>query len=231
MIGCLCIHGFTGAPYEVEPLADYLKKNTNWLIETPTLPGHGEQLQLEGITHQEWLAFAEDRLATLIDKCETVYIIGFSMGGLIASYLAAKYPIEKLVLLSAAAYYVNPKQLLLDVKEMLKDGLRGKLIENELFLRYKKKIANTPYTATKEFQQLVKEIKPILQNITVPTLIVQGECDGIVPVKSAHYLFKKINSVEKELFFLSLAKHHVCHGDDKEILFNKVGRFLNCTRL
>ncbi|KPD00014.1 hypothetical protein LR69_01687 [Geobacillus sp. BCO2] len=40
MIGCLCIHGFTGSPEEVAPLADYLRERTDWVIETPTLPGH-----------------------------------------------------------------------------------------------------------------------------------------------------------------------------------------------
>ncbi|NQD52654.1 carboxylesterase, partial [Bacillus altitudinis] len=44
MIGCLCIHGFTGAPYEVEPLAEYLKQTTDWTVQSVTLPGHGEEL-------------------------------------------------------------------------------------------------------------------------------------------------------------------------------------------
>ena len=45
--GVLCIHGFTGGPYEVQPIADYLEKNTDWKIVVPTLPGHGETLELK----------------------------------------------------------------------------------------------------------------------------------------------------------------------------------------
>ena len=59
MIGCLCIHGFTGAPYEVEPLAQYLKQKTDWNVQSVTLPGHGDELQLKGILYQEWIATAE----------------------------------------------------------------------------------------------------------------------------------------------------------------------------
>ncbi|MCY7518237.1 alpha/beta fold hydrolase, partial [Bacillus safensis] len=114
MIGCLCIHGFTGAPYEVEPLAQYLKQTADWEVQSVTLPGHGDELQLKGILYQEWIATAELELLSLYRTCDTVYLIGFSMGGMIASYLAAKYPVARLVLLSAAAKYVNPKQIMQD---------------------------------------------------------------------------------------------------------------------
>ncbi len=53
MIGCLCIHGFTGGPYEIEPLTTHLAEETDWLIETMTLPGHGLDLQLDDVNHNE----------------------------------------------------------------------------------------------------------------------------------------------------------------------------------
>jgi len=227
MIGCLCIHGFTGGPYEVEPLANFLRENTNWLVELPTLPGHGGGLELlRGISYQEWIQEAEQALQNLLNKCSTVFLVGFSMGGVISGYLATKYPIEKLILLSAAAYYVNPKQLLQDIKEMASDGIRGTLSDNELFQRYRKKIIETPFTATFQFQRLVKQLKPTLSEIKVPTLIVQGELDGIVPKKSASYLYNTISSKERELMYLPKSKHLVCHGRDKEELFKAVERFL-----
>ncbi|WP_458415013.1 alpha/beta hydrolase [Schinkia sp. CFF1] len=227
MIGCLCIHGFTGSPFEVAPLAKFLKENTNWLVEMPTLPGHGGELgRLKGVAYQEWIREAEQSLQGMLVKCSTVYLVGFSMGGVISGYLAAKYPVKKLVLLSAAAYYVNPKQLLLDLKEMATEGMRGTLNSNELYLRYRKKIKETPITATLQFQKLVKELKPNFAKIEVPTLIVQGELDGIVPKKSASYLYKTIPSKERELIYLPKSKHLVCHDQDKDQLFAAVERFL-----
>ena len=145
MIGCLCIHGFTGAPYEVEPLVGYLQERTDWVFSVPTLPGHGELSSLKGIHYQQWIDHAEAELDKLIETCDEVYVIGFSMGGLIASYLAANYPVKKLILLSAAAYYINPRQLAADIKMAILDSLKGNLRENELFLHYKRKITETPY--------------------------------------------------------------------------------------
>lgn len=226
MIGCLFIHGFTGAPYEVDPLANDIKERTGWLVRVPTLPGHGVPLSLKGHTYNEWVECAEQELLALMKEVDEVYVIGFSMGGVIASYLAANYEVKKLVLLSAAVYYVNPKQLLLDCKEMIRDLWHGNLNQNEIYTRYKRKFLETPLRATFEFQKLVKKVKPYLNELTLPVLIIQGECDGIVPVKSAHYLYKTIPSKEKMLRLLPCSNHHVCHGDDYEDLKEYVESFL-----
>jgi carboxylesterase len=231
MIGCLFIHGFTGAPYEVDPLANDIKEKTGWLVRVPTLPGHGVTLSLKGHTYNEWVEYAEQELLALMDEVDEVYVIGFSMGGVIASYLAAKYEVKKLVLLSAAVYYVNPKQILLDCKEMIRDLCQGNLQQNELYNRYKKKLLETPIRATFEFQKLVKKVKPYLNELTLPVLIIQGECDGIVPVKSAHYLYKTIPSKEKVLHLLPCSKHHVCHGEDYQDLKEYVETFLNVGKM
>jgi carboxylesterase len=73
---------------------------------------------------------------------------------------------------------------------------------------------------------LVSEIRPMMKEISVPTLIVQGEKDGIVPLKSAHYLYETIRSPVKKLLFLPSSGHLVCHGPDRQRLFGEVGGFL-----
>ncbi|MFF2448779.1 alpha/beta hydrolase [Neobacillus sp. NPDC058068] len=226
MIGCLCIHGFTGAPYEVEPLVGYLQERTDWVFSVPTLPGHGELSSLKGIHYQEWIDHAGGELGKLSEICDEVYVIGFSMGGLIASYLAANYPVKKLILLSAAAYYINPKQLAADIKMAFLDSLHGNLRDNELFLHYKRKITETPFAATLQFRRLVTFIKPLLNQVKVPTLIAQGECDGIVPPKSAEYLYRTIGAKEKKLLFIKQSKHLICHCEENTALFSQVLDFL-----
>ncbi|MGD6796383.1 alpha/beta hydrolase [Metabacillus indicus] len=226
MKGCLCIHGFTGAPYEVEPLVSYLQERTDWVLKTPTLPGHGETPSLKGIEFSEWIAHAENELRDLLEECSEVYIIGFSMGGLIAAYLASRYPVEKLVLLSAAAHYLNPRQMLLDVKGLIADAIRGEGAKNELFIRYRKKVMETPIAAALQFRKLVRYIRPLLEKITIPVLIVQGECDGMVPVKSAVYIYEKVRSRQKELCFMPCSKHLICHGEEFPELAEVIENFL-----
>jgi carboxylesterase len=226
MIGCLCIHGFTGAPYEVEPLVEYLKERTDWKFSVPILPGHGDAANLKGIQYQQWIEHAEGELKKLLQTCEKVYIIGFSMGGLIASFLAVKYPVDKLVLLSTAAKYVNPRQLAVDLFKIIQDYFHGNLNRNELFQRYKRKIKETPVAAAVQFRKLVAFIRPLLPEVKVPTFIAQGECDGIVPPTSAEYLYQTIRATQKKLTFIKHSKHHICHCEEKDALFSQVEAFL-----
>jgi carboxylesterase len=208
------------------PLVLFLQKHTDWRMVTPTLPGHGETLKLKGVAYHDWIDHAERELKSLLETCDEVYVIGFSMGGMIASYLAVHYPVDKLVLLSAAAYYMNPKQLAVDIKEMVKDTFKGGLLENEMFLRYKRKIKETPLTATMQFRQLVSTVRPLLPDIHIPTFIAQGNVDGIVPPKSARFLFDRISATEKKMVFYQNAKHLICHCQERNQLFEEVLSFL-----
>src|SRR5699024_5290848 len=101
------------------------------------------------------------------------YLIGFSMGGMIASYLAAKHKVEKLVLLAPSGKYLSWKQLLFDGFSCIVDGLNGKLHENTLYLRYRKKIGAVPFQANLEFLKLVRFTRNYLKDIDIPVLIAQ----------------------------------------------------------
>ncbi|MED1599992.1 alpha/beta hydrolase [Alkalihalophilus marmarensis] len=225
MIGCLCLHGFTGEPWEVEPVASHLQKQ-GWLVYAPTLPGHGPSGNLKDVTYKEWVYMAEVAVKELLDRCEKVYVIGFSMGGMLACYIASKYPVSKLVLLSAAAYYLNPMQLLQDLKEAVRMQFRGELKDDFTYNLYRKKVLETPMAAVFQFMQAVKLIRPYLAKVNIPTLIIQGGKDGVVPKKSAQYLFDMITSEEKELRFLEKSNHMICHGFERDVLIDVIEEFL-----
>ncbi|MFC7063675.1 alpha/beta hydrolase [Halobacillus seohaensis] len=223
---CLCIHGYTGSPKELEPLVEILKERTSWEISTPTLPGHGETLDLRGHYYQEWIAAVELALLDLQKRHETVLIIGFSMGGMIASYLAAKHQVSRLVLLSAALKYISFSQIVKDTLGMATDAYKGTLASNAIFSRYQKKIKHTYFFSNIEFMKCIEFTKPYLMKVSCPTLIIQGELDGIVPSKAANFLEKEISSSDKEVVFLPQSKHLVCHDEDQDIVFDKVLQFV-----
>lgn len=231
-IGVLMIHGFSGGPYEIDPLASYIEQNTDWLIEKPTLAGHGEaeSLTLKGYKAEHWLMDAEIAYRSLAKKADEVYVAGFSMGGLIALYLAVRYPVKKLVLLSAAAKYVAPAQFLSDLKIVAKDAIRGQLADNELFRRYESKIKNVPVSSTVQFMRIVREVEPFLNKITTPTFLVQGRLDGIVPYATAHYLYDRLPANEKQLYLSPIGKHHICYSEDCDAWFPKVLKFLKSSQ-
>lgn len=218
--GCLLIHGFTGSPKEVEILAKHIEKK-GVQVSTPTLAGHGEDLdrkRMKKVSWKEWLKTAEDAMIEMIDTYDEVYLIGFSMGGVIAAHLATKYPIKKLVLLSASVFYINPKTFIRDLRE--------KPFTKDQVSRYLYKIKGTPLKATINFRKLVKELSPSIGSIDVPILIIQGEKDDLVDPKSADYIYRNVKSKEKYIHLLPKSKHMVCWDCERETVVDLVDTFL-----
>lgn len=226
--GILFLHGFSGGPYEVQPFAEYINERTDWILRIPTFSGHGEaeDLAMKGYKAEHWMMEAEIAYRQLKKQVDEVIVVGFSMGGVIAMYLANRYKVKKLVLLSAAAKYVSGTQLVKDIRNMAQDMLHKKLQENELFARYKFKFTHVPLTATIEFTKVVQKTEPYIQNIKCPTFIVQGKLDAIVPSDTGPFLFNQIQSTEKELYISEYGKHHICFSDDCEQWFDEVFCFL-----
>ena len=226
--GVLCIHGFSGGPYEVEPFANFLKEKTEWDIRIAKLSGHGlpEELNLKGNRSYDWIRDAEVAYRSLARDVDEVIVVGFSMGGLLAIHLANKYPVAKLVLLSAALNYVSLKQLTEDILSMIGELKQGTLKQNELYERYMFKLKHVPFLSTVEFMKVCQLAKKEIESLQCPTYIVQGRRDGIVPVKTALLLFNKLQMQEKCMYISEKGKHYICYSEDCDIWFNQVFRFL-----
>ncbi len=225
MRGCLLIHGFTGSPHEVEPLAEHIKK-LGFFTLTPILAGHnGSKRDMKSYTWLDWIGSAEDALTELKRKCKTVDIIGFSMGGLIAAHLARKYEVRRLVLLSAAAYYMNHAQMIKDLMLCLKNESDNDEMK-DLFKRYYEKAKETPIISVWNFRKLVRNLRPAFSQVSIPSLVIQGECDNLVVPRSADYIYNQLQSTWKELVYFPKSKHIICHDCEKELLFETIESFL-----
>ncbi len=92
--GVLCLHGFTGTPFEIRPLAEALGR-AGCTVEAPMTAGHGGTLaDLAGTRWTDWLASAEaamERVSAHVGG-GPIAICGFSMGGLLALRLARLHP-------------------------------------------------------------------------------------------------------------------------------------------
>ncbi|GAA0431568.1 alpha/beta fold hydrolase [Lentibacillus halophilus] len=226
MVGCLIIHGYTGGPYEVEPLAAYLRNYTNWDVHVPTLPGHGGNRELDGVSYTAWLASAENALKKMREKTDRLYLIGFSMGGMIAAYLASRHAVDKLVLLATSRKYLSFRQMSKELKDILADGVKGNLGQNGFFKHYRDKWRRVPMKANLEFIRLVRFTQRYLPHVESPVLIVHGQRDMVVPYKAALDLDKEITSEKKEVVLFDRSRHLICLGDDKDMLNGMVYQFL-----
>src|SRR5580658_6857521 len=97
----LLIHGYTGTPYDLRPLGDFLHKE-NFHVCAPLLKGHGQKPELLfKVSADDWFLQVNNILDSF-DKKKPVIIIGLSMGALIACAISKK--VDALILCSPAFY-------------------------------------------------------------------------------------------------------------------------------
>lgn len=100
-IGILLVHGFTGSPVSLRPLAELLGKR-GFAIEMPRLPGHGTRPRdLLPTRYPDWRAEALAALGRLRSRCRAVVAVGLSMGGTLVLDLACSEPLAGAVTINA----------------------------------------------------------------------------------------------------------------------------------
>jgi carboxylesterase len=101
----LCVHGYTGTPYEVRPLADALCAR-GFVVHAPLLTGHGADPAVCNRTSwRTWLddvVAAWDALSAQAPSGGQRVVVGSSMGGLLALQLSLVRDVDALVLLAPA---------------------------------------------------------------------------------------------------------------------------------
>ena len=193
----LIIHGFAGGTYDQERLANYLERHAKLDVYSFTLPGH-EKRTFKTAKYQEWIKASEEMIDSLIkDGYRSIYLIGHSMGGVIATYLSSKYPQVKKLVLAAPAFNYLVVEGESSTMDKFKSGI-NMVINNdrdEVFTRFLK----LPITSFNEFTKLVDKYKDSYKDVSVPTLILQGDKDTLVPIKSSMELYENLPVKKKNL--------------------------------
>lgn len=201
----LMIHGFAGGVYDYEVLDHYLELNPLFDVYSFTLPGHGVSTKIKS-KYTEWILKSEEEIDYLINNgYRTIYVIGHSMGGVIATYLATKYKeIKKLVLVAPAfKYFYQKDDSLLDI---LKKG--NVLLKDYGYETVVSRFTKTSINSVKEFMSLVKNYYDTPKYIHIPTLIIQGLDDKIVPIESSKYVYNNLKG-KKWLVYVKDTNHDV----------------------
>ena len=241
----LCLHGFTGTPYEIAPLARALGA-AGFAVSAPMLAGHGESaIALAATRWLDWLASAEaalDRLRSTTDG-GPVAVVGFSMGGLLALRLARTRPesVSALALLSVPLRLPGWQTAVLRGYARLPGFLR----RNRLAMLRKREGSDVtdpkvheelpsypemPLAGLAELVLLAEIVRRDLSLVTVPALVAHGERDRTVPQSVSFELAGSLASATVERLWLPRSGHLIAVDVEHQRLGEAVDRLLHPPR-
>ncbi len=254
-IGLFCVHGFLENGVEsFEFFQEELKDHNISNYYLTNLQGHSTDEDINTFNYKLCLTQVEEEYKHYKDRFDETYLIGFSMGGVIAAHLASTFGAEKLVMVSPAFKYGQGNQMIKDVvslfskarevgkipsaKEILNMSREQRMVNLQDFVNeeytglgasYEDFIYRLGKVTTNtliNFTRLVATVKKSLKLEGIPTRIYHAEYDELVPVSSSLYIFSLIKSDDKRLNLLAGVHHRILSSKRKDEVIPEIINFL-----
>ena len=223
--GVLLIHGFTGSPAEMRPLANYLNER-GYTVMVPLLPGHGTTVKdLSKRVWPEWLNKTQASFHELEKLCSQIYVAGISMGGLLSLILASRESVKKLAVMSTPIILNDKRIPFVDFVSLFRKYVKKARRTYDIEDIYNVSYAKYPLKALKSLLQLISEVKRNFPEITVPTLIIQSKVEKTVNPESARFIFANVKSENKEIVWLEKSGHMVILDSEREKVYKTIYQF------
>ena len=211
------LHGWGMHGGVFKPLAEHLAQHNS--VAAVDLPGHGASDSYAQFAElSQHSAYLVDQLASLFQ--DRVTLVGWSLGGLLAQYIAMQYPqyVEQLILLCSTPCFRQREDWSCAIEDKALQGFAADLLhdypatlsrflslqfmgaqhQKESLRRARELVFARPQPRTDMLQQGLhllesSDLRAQLGAIHCPTLIINGERDTLVPPTAGQYLAEKLD--------------------------------------
>lgn len=231
-IGCLLIHGFTGAPKEMRTLGEYLHSRGHTVLGI-RLPGHATNPADMLRTHwQDWTAAVEDGYNLLKGCTDHLFMAGLSMGGALALQHAARFPVDGVISLSTPHHLqADPRLPYIKILRYLQPTVpKGSpdwhdpsaMTGHIDYLAY-------PTRAIAELRDLLAEMRRLLPQITAPALVIHSRDDKSVLPEEGHpeLIYNALSSTHKSLHWIEGSGHVITRDARRQEVFELIEAFID----
>jgi carboxylesterase len=175
----------------------------------------------------------ETALSELRELCDTVFVSGLSMGGLLTLYLSERHSdtLAGVMPISAPVHWLAPgaNGIALKFVGVLKHVLKtfpgpGNDLKDPdvVEVAYDKLSTN----AAHELAKLGKVVDGDLERITCPIRLFAAVEDHVVPPKNSQYIYDHVSSTDKEIIWLDNCYHVATLDYDKDKIFEASYNFM-----
>lgn len=227
----LLLHGFTGTPADMRPLAEYLNKNGEGFPVCAILfPGHGTKVEdMLPCNWKDWVIYATGEFKKLQALYSKVSVIGLSMGGDVALCIASRLKVNRIVTISTPIIIRNKLNHIAEFLSIFRKYINWwnyKPLEGEAHFDYETGYKGMPMRSIAQLRKLAIAARNRLPRVRQPILVIQSLKDKLVNHKSPYIIFDNVKSEYKEFTLLEQARHNAINSPDRFRLYAAVEEFL-----
>jgi carboxylesterase len=231
----ILVHGFTGSPFDMRPLAEALWR-AGFRVLAPVTP---EQTRTTLAYRRGWASAQalSDWLAGIVEGETRVsgrrpVLVGFSMGGALSTVVAAQGGVEKLVLLApyfgmarAPGVWPGGARLLARLIPVLPKPIRGNINDKQGYRAYTPGSFLISVAAFNRLGELVGAALRAVPKLSSPTLVVVAPKDGVASFHTLTHLFQ--DRPDTEFVTAPRSNHVLLYDYDRDQVITTVVRFLS----
>jgi carboxylesterase len=230
--GCLLVHGFTGTPREMRGMGEYLAAHGKTAAGI-RLTGHATQPEdMIRARWKDWLASVEDGWHLLSEATERIFIIGLSMGGVLALSFASCYPVAGVVAISTPHHLPqDPRLHFVKLLSWFKPFFpKGQPDWHDLeAYRHHISYPSDPTRAYAELRDLMVEMRSGLPKVSAPVLLINSKGDQTVKAEDNHMeaIYAELGSQHKSALWVENSGHVITCDQERERVFQAVDNFID----
>jgi carboxylesterase len=229
--GCLLIHGFTGTPKEMRGIGEYLSNQGHTCLGV-RLAGHATRIEdMTRMQWQDWLASVEDGYHFLRGMTSRTFIIGLSMGGILALTFAARYPVDGLIIMATPHHLPDdPRRKILRLIAFFQPRqIKGppEWFDKEAYKDHVSYPAD-PTISYIQLASLMEEMQASLPKIQIPTLLMYSRQDPTVRATEGHLegMQKGLSNAPVEVHWIENSGHILPGDAERQAVWQKTAEFI-----
>jgi carboxylesterase len=231
---CLLIHGFTGAPKEMRWMGESLHQRGYTCLGV-RLAGHATRTEdMVRSRWTDWTASVEDGYHLLHGMSDNIFLIGLSMGGVLALLMSTRLDVKGVVAMA------TPSRLPKDYPVWF-------LRLNSLFVKYRPKTdeepgsgwfdktayrdhvsyPQNPIRSAAELKKLILAMCTSLPEVKVPVLLMHSKDETYISPESMERIYTGLtNASDRTKLYITGSGHVLTRDASREQVFKSAAEFI-----
>lgn len=231
-VGCLVVHGFTGAPAEMRWFGEQLAGHGYSVLGVRLFAHATRPEDMFRARPQDWLASVEDGYNILRGLSDHIVVMGLSLGGILSLHTASRLPVAGVVAMSVPYVLMAPwRQRLRPLIPALStvmpfsdkgppDWFDPRVAEGHL------EYPRHPVRAVASLIDVHSEMLRRLPLITAPVLMMSSHGDATAPPWHSQAMFDRLETDDKQLVLFERGGHVITRDVERKRVAETAAAFV-----